>query len=302
MAPSVAESRRTCRAPSPEGEIIRGGCPSRARRSAAVPGKNGGGSFLGRPRAGKKRHQFTRPKFINFAPNLPCPVVDRHAQTGRNIDKYLPVHIASFDRRNSGNKPAFDALGAKWPGQIARDRAKLHSLQVRARRRKMRCARFRPARSQTVDDLKQERPGSGAPDKCGIRAAVEIADPNSRERNDRKRRPTRHRENRATFRFSKKPARSRLESAQFISGRGTLAEHFERKKRGFGRQNAPAVRENGIARQCGAADAALHCWRARRKAAPDPASKSPRRRAARPVHKMIPDTGRRTPAFAEKFV
>src|SRR5438132_5959291 len=63
--------------------------------------------------------------------------------------------------------------------QIARHRAKFDPLQIRARRRKMWLNLLGPARTKAVDDLKQERRGGGAPNKCRIRPAIEISDPDA---------------------------------------------------------------------------------------------------------------------------
>src|SRR2546429_5921026 len=88
------------------------------------------------------------------------------------------MHIASLDRRNSGNEPALDLLRAKSFGQIARDRAKGDALQICTRRREMLLVRLRPARAQTVDDLKQKRSSGDSPDKSSIGAAIKISNPN----------------------------------------------------------------------------------------------------------------------------
>src|SRR5947208_12727142 len=89
------------------------------------------------------------------------------------------MHLAGFDRRHAGNEPALDMLSAKYVRQIAGERAELDPFQIRSRRRKVWSVRLGPGRSQTIDDLKQQRCRCGSTHKGGIGAAIEISDPDA---------------------------------------------------------------------------------------------------------------------------
>src|SRR4029077_10727223 len=119
------------------------------------------------------------PEFVNFAFQMACAVVDWNAQTGGDINQYFAMHIAAFDRRHTGNEPAFDVLCAKPIREIPRQRAELYPFQICSRRRLMRHRWFRPRRAQTIDNLKQQRACRSAADKRRVGAPVEISHPNS---------------------------------------------------------------------------------------------------------------------------
>src|SRR5436190_9007879 len=88
------------------------------------------------------------------------------------------MHIAGFDRRHAGNEPAFDVLRAKPVRDIPRQRAELYAFQICSRRGLMRHSWFRPRRTQTIDNLKQQRRCRSAANKRRVSAPIEISHPN----------------------------------------------------------------------------------------------------------------------------
>src|SRR5262245_33375503 len=88
------------------------------------------------------------------------------------------MYIAGFDRRYTGNEPAFDTLRAKLIREFSRQRAELYAFQVCSYRGLMRHSWFRPRRAQTIDNLKQQRPCRGAADQRRVGAPIEISNPN----------------------------------------------------------------------------------------------------------------------------
>src|SRR5262249_35113127 len=78
----------------------------------------------------KDRQQLSWPKFIDFTAELARPVISRHAEAARGIDEHFFMHIAGFDRRNSGNEPTLDLLSAMRPRKIAGDSAKRNTFQI----------------------------------------------------------------------------------------------------------------------------------------------------------------------------
>ena len=87
-------------------------------------GQKGRRQFSRHAGAAENRQQLCRPKFVNFTPEFARSVISWHAQPACSIDEHFLMHIAKFDRRNSGDEPSLNLLRAVRFGQITRDRAK----------------------------------------------------------------------------------------------------------------------------------------------------------------------------------
>ena len=92
------------------GRVILGAWPLRAKRSFPIAGRNGGGNFLWDSRAFKECEQIRRPEFVNLALQPSRAIVLVHAQTRGRIHQDFTMHIASRNRRDPGNEPAFRAM------------------------------------------------------------------------------------------------------------------------------------------------------------------------------------------------
>src|SRR6266581_5457922 len=76
------------------------------------PGQKGWRQFSRHSGASENRQQLCRPKFVNFTPEFARSVISWHAQPACSIDEHFLMHIAKFDRRNSGDEPSLNLLRA----------------------------------------------------------------------------------------------------------------------------------------------------------------------------------------------